>query len=98
MCKLQIAVYAICKNEEQVVHRWMDSMNEADMVIVGDTGSTDRTVEMLKSRGAIVQNITVNPWRFDVARNLSLNFVPENVDICVCTDLDEVLEPGWRKK
>jgi tetratricopeptide (TPR) repeat protein len=33
-----------------------------------------------------------------VARNISLDHVPDDADICVCTDLDEVLTPGWRKK
>jgi len=96
--KLKIAVYAICKNEEQFVDGWMDSMQEADMVIVSDTGSTDHTVEKLRARGAIVYDIKVDPWRFDVARNISLNFVPADVDVCVCTDLDEIMEPGWRDK
>lgn len=47
-------------------------------------------------RGAIVYVDTVNPWRFDVARNLSLDHVPDDADICVCTDLDERFDPGWR--
>lgn len=98
MNSLKIAVYAICKNEEHFVDRWMDSMQEADMIIVTDTGSTDSTVENLRNRGAIVYSVKVDPWRFDVARNVSLNFVPSDVDVCVCTDLDEVLEPGWRSK
>lgn len=98
MNKLRIAVYAICKNEEHFVDRWMDSMQEADMVVVADTGSNDGTVEKLKARGAIVNIVKVDPWRFDVARNISLNFVPGDIDVCVCTDLDEVLEPGWREK
>ncbi|PKM76814.1 MAG: glycosyl transferase family 2 [Firmicutes bacterium HGW-Firmicutes-15] len=98
MSNLKIAVYAICKNEEQFVDGWMDSMQEADMVIVTDTGSTDNTVAKLTARGATVNIIHVDPWRFDVARNISLNFVPGDVDVCVCTDLDEILEPGWRGK
>ncbi|MGG0284330.1 glycosyltransferase [Peribacillus butanolivorans] len=98
MKKLKIAVYAICKNEEQFIDKWMDSMQEADLVVVADTGSTDQTVEKLKSRGAHVYNIKVDPWRFDVARNISMNFVPEDVDVCVVTDLDEIFEPGWRDK
>lgn len=69
--KLKIAVYAICKNEEQFVDRWMDSMQEADLVIVTDTGSTDHTVARLTARGATVYIAHVIPWRFDVARNLS---------------------------
>jgi tetratricopeptide (TPR) repeat protein len=90
-------VYAICKNEEKFVSGWMDSMKEADLVVVTDTGSTDGTVEALRSRGAVVYEEEINPWRFDTARNLSLSHVPEDVDIAVCTDLDEVFHPGWRK-
>ncbi|MBW5446856.1 glycosyl transferase family 2 [Cohnella sp. CFH 77786] len=96
--KLKVAVYAISKNEEQFVDRWMDSMKEADLVVVTDTGSMDGTAAKLESRGAVVHRIHLNPWRFDVARNISLQFVPRDIDVCVCTDLDEVLEPGWRKK
>ena len=36
------------------------------------------------------------PWRFDTARNRSLELVPQEMDLCVCTDLDEVFHPGWR--
>lgn len=96
MGKYNICVYAICKNEEQFADRWMDSMSEADRIIVLDTGSTDNTVERLRARGAEVTVETISPWRFDVARNRSLELVPDDTDICVCTDLDEVLRPGWR--
>lgn len=94
--KYKICVYAICKDEEAFVERWMDSMQEADLVAVTDTGSRDGTAEHLRRRGAQVFAETVEPWRFDIARNLSLGHVPEDVDICVCTDLDEVFSPGWR--
>jgi len=94
--RYKICVYAICKNEEKFVDRWMDSMEEADLVVVTDTGSKDDTVQKLKERGADVYMDVVSPWRFDVARNISLSHVPDNVDICVCTDFDEVFLPGWR--
>lgn len=97
MGKYKICVYAICKNEEKFVDRWMDSMNEADIVVVTDTGSTDKTVEKLRERGAVVYVDIVDPWRFDTARNISLDHVPDDVDICVCTDLDEIFEKGWRQ-
>ncbi len=97
MNKYKICVYAICKNEEKFAERWMSSMNEADAVIVTDTGSTDSTVEKLKGAGAIVYEENVKPWRFDNARNISLSHVPDDTDIAVCTDLDEILRPGWRK-
>ena len=94
---MKICVYAIAKNEEQFVDRWMDSMREADWVCVLDTGSTDRTVEKLADRGAVVRQEAVSPWRFDAARNRSMELIPPDTDICVCTDLDEVFRPGWRK-
>ena len=28
--------------------------------------------------------------------NISLALVPDDADICVCTDIDEILSPGWR--
>ena len=95
--RYQVCVYASCKNEEQFVDRWMDSMSEADRVVVLDTGSTDTTVEKLRARGAEVTVEVISPWRFDTARNRSRELVPESTDICVCTDLDEVLRPGWRE-
>lgn len=94
----KICVYAICKNEQKFVKRWVDSMKEADEIYVLDTGSTDKTVKELKKYGVHVEKREIKPWRFDVARNESLKLVPEDCDICVCTDLDEVFEPGWRKK
>ncbi len=98
MRRFKVCVYAICKNECAFVDRWMDSMSEADEIIVTDTGSDDGTVEKLKERGATVYVDIVKPWRFDVARNISLNHVPLDADICVCTDLDEIFEKGWREK
>ena len=95
---MKIAVYAICKNEAQFVDRWMDSMSEADEIVVLDTGSSDNTVELLEARCAAVTVETISPWRFDTARNRSMELVSEDADICVCTDLDEVFHPGWRKQ
>ena len=98
MNKYKVGVYAISKNEEKFVDRWVDSMQEADEIYVLDTGSSDHTIEKLKKRGVHVVTKEIKPWRFDVARNASLDLVPEDIDICVCTDLDEVFEPGWREQ
>lgn len=98
MGKYKIGIYAICKNEEQFVDRWVDSMQEADVIVVCDTGSTDHTMDRLKSRGVLVYQIEVKPWRFDVPRNIAMDYLPEDVDICVSTDLDEIFEVGWRAK
>ena len=93
---MKVAVYAICKNEARFAARWMASMGEADGVYVLDTGSTDGTAERLRALGAVVAVEEIIPWRFDAGRNRSLALVPEDADICVCTDLDEVFRPGWR--
>ena len=98
MSKYKVCVYAICKNESKFIERWVNSMKEADAIYVLDTGSTDNSVELLKSLGVNVSVEEIKPWRFDVARNKSLDLVPLDTDICVCTDIDEVFEAGWREK
>lgn len=96
--KNRVAVYAICKNESQFVEKWMNSMMEADLVVVLDTGSTDNTLEELKkfeSEKVQIYSEKIDPWRFDIARNIALDKVPKEYNILVSTDLDEILEPGW---
>lgn len=92
----KICVYAICKNELQFVDRWVNSMSEADEIIVYDTGSTDGTYEKLKEFGVNVKQGVVDPWRFDDARNRSLEMAYEtDCNIFVCTDFDEYFLEGW---
>jgi len=95
---LKIAVYAISKNEEQFVKRFCDSAKDADLIIIGDTGSTDNTVALAKECGAVVPRIYITPWRFDKARETVLALIPPDIDICISLDLDEVLENGWREE
>ena len=94
---MKTIVYAICKNEAQFAERFMSSCSGADGVYVLDTGSTDGTPELLRALGAHVETAIIDPWRFDVARNASLAMLPEDADVCICLDLDEVLCPGWRE-
>lgn len=92
---MKICVYAICKNEEKFVERWFNSAKDADGIFVLDTGSTDNSVKKLKKLGVKVKTKEIIPWRFDDARNESLKMIPNDYDLCVCLDLDEVLLPGW---
>lgn len=91
----KVCIYAICKNEEKYVDAWVDSMREADAIVVLDTGSTDNTVEKLKARGVTVKTQIFDPWRFDTPRNVAMEMVPDDCNILMSTDLDEILEPGW---
>ena len=94
---MKIWIYAIAKNEEQFCKHFMRSCAGADGVAVLDTGSDDGTVPRLRELGAHVESKEIAPWRFDAARNESLKLVPEDVDVCICLDLDELLAPGWRE-
>ena len=107
MSENKICIYAICKNESQFVERWLTSAKNADYIVVLDTGSSDDTYEKLvkyaksneltPNSKMIVDQKIIDPWRFDTARNLSLDMaygIPD-ANIFFCIDLDEVLEPGW---
>ena len=95
---MRIAVYTIAKNEEQFVASWYESAKEADYLLIADTGSTDDTVAKARELGITVHSISVVPWRFDDARNASLHLLPADIDYCIALDMDEVLQPGWRKE
>ncbi len=93
---MKIAVYTIALNEKHFVERWYESAKEADYILIADTGSTDGTVELAKSLGINVIDISIKPWRFDDARNASLAAIPADIDYCIALDMDEVLVEGWR--
>lgn len=98
MARIKIAVYAISKNEIKHAQRWAEATKDADYRIVADTGSTDGTQEVLKELGVDVYQIHINPWRFDDARNAALALVPEDADVCLILDLDEVPQEGFFDK
>ena len=93
---MKIYIYAIAKNEEKFAKRFMDSVKDADKVIVCDTGSTDNTINILKENGAEVHEIQVSPFRFDLARNMAL-LQCQDADVVIALDLDEVMCEGWRE-
>lgn len=94
----KIAVYTIALNEEKHVKRWQESAKDADLLLIADTGSTDQTITLARFMGIKVHEIEVKPWRFDIARNASLALIPEEIDLCIQLDMDEVLPHGWRQK
>lgn len=95
---MKIAVYAIALNESKHVKRFVEACKGADLIVVSDTGSTDNTFELLQKYGVQAHKISVVPFRFDDARNASLALVPNDVDVCVSLDLDEVPEPDFFDK
>ena len=98
MNKLKVCVYTICKNESKFIERWLNSIKDADYICVLDTGSADDTVDKLKKSDAIWDVKKFDNFRFDIARNESLKLIPNDTDVCICMDIDEVLLPGWRNE
>lgn len=94
---MKIAIYAIAKNEEKHVLRFLSAASDADLILIADTGSTDNTVSIARDWGATVAHVDITPWRFDRARQAALELLPDDIDVCISVDLDEVMLPGWRK-
>lgn len=94
---MRVAVYAIALNEAAEVAGWDEATREADYRLVVDTGSTDDTRQLLTVAGVKVVPALVQPWRFDDARNMALNSLPADIDVCLSLDMDERVKPGWRQ-
>ena len=95
---MKVAAYAIALNEEKHAARWAETTKGADYRLVCDTGSTDRTVEILREHGVIVHEISVKPWRFDVARNTAQSLLPADIDVCLSLDMDELVDDDFFDK
>lgn len=96
---MKVCIYAICKNEERFVKRWLASAEEADEIYINDTGSTDKTIELLKNNPKVHLIQNQNPkevFRFDKAWNKILSYIPQNMDLLVRLDLDQSFTAGWR--
>lgn len=81
----------IVKNEEAMLKRTLpDLINNADEIIVVDTGSADNTIEYAKSCGA---KVYTSPWinDFSAARNESIKYA--SGDWVLWIDADEYIKP-----
>ena len=93
-----LSLCMITKNEENNLSRCLDCIKEfVDEIIIVDTGSTDKTVEIAKSYGAHIYHYDWNN-DFSKARNVSLQKATK--DWILVLDADEVLpyEEGLKLK
>ena len=76
--KIPISVAIITKNEEERLPDCLESVAFADDVVVVDTDSNDRTVEIARSYGA---RVFIEPWQgFSHQKQFAVNeqgFWPE---------------------
>jgi glycosyltransferase involved in cell wall biosynthesis/tetratricopeptide (TPR) repeat protein len=89
--KPRLSVCMIVKNEEKFLAQCLESVRGlADQIVVVDTGSTDRTVEIAKEHGAEVHSFQ---WcdDFSAARNAALEHA--RGDWVLILDADEELPP-----
>ena len=99
--QLKIAVYGICKDEFVNVDKYVKCFSKADYLCLLDTGSTDGTWEYLQEAQKIYPNLIIDqqiitPWRYDTARNKSLELVPKDTTLYFMVDLDEIIkEDNW---
>jgi GT2 family glycosyltransferase/Tfp pilus assembly protein PilF len=92
---LRLSVCLITKNEENFLGQCLASVRAlASQIIVVDTGSTDRTVEIAREHGAEIRQFA---WcdDFSAARNEALKHATG--DWILCLDADEELLPEHRQ-
>jgi glycosyltransferase involved in cell wall biosynthesis len=87
---ITISLCMIVKNEEDILGRCLEGFKDiVDEMIVVDTGSTDKTIEVAKSYGAKVYEFEwIND--FSAARNYS--FSKATCDFIYSADADEVID------
>jgi len=88
---LKLSLCMIVKDEEEMLPRCLAAVAPAvDEIVIVDTGSTDRTIEIARSYGA---EVIERPWTgsFSDARNTS--FDAATGDWIIYLDADEVLVP-----
>ena len=93
---MKISACVITKNEEKNIQRWIDNLKGiVDEMIVVDTGSKDRTVELAKAGGASVYHFE---WKndFSAAKNYALG--KARGDWIIFLDADEYFSEPTRKK
>jgi glycosyltransferase involved in cell wall biosynthesis len=94
---MKVAAAIIAKNEEKNLPRLLDSLKgKFDEIVLVDTGSEDRTVDIAKSYGC---KVVVHNWNgFADARNRAIEEVSKDIDWIWHFDADFELEDEEYRK
>ena len=84
-----ISLCMIVKNEERVLGRCLESVQEiADEIIIVDTGSEDRTKEIAEKYHA---RVFEQEWQDDFSRARNYSFSQAEMDYCMWLDADDII-------
>ena len=89
---MKVTLYAIAKNEEKNIEKFLKNAKKFSDVVVVDTGSTDNTVQLLKDAGIKVYEHpqTREEFDFSVARHQALSYV--KTDWAFALDFNENID------
>lgn len=91
-----ISLCIIVKNEEKYIARCLDSVaGLVEEIIIVDTGSTDRTVEIVS---AYTPKVYSYPWKDDFSDARNHSFSKASMDYCMWMDADDILEETEKEK
>lgn len=91
-----ISLCMIVKNEEMHLVRCLDSVADlVEEIIIVDTGSTDRTVEIASH---YTEKIYAYSWKDDFADARNESFSKASMDYCMWMDADDILEDTQKEK
>lgn len=85
----KISLCMITKDEEDFLSQCLDSVKSlVDEIVIVDTGSTDKTVDIAKSYGAKVHH---HPWENDYSKHRNQSISYATGDWILMMDADEVI-------
>lgn len=89
---MNVTLYAIAKNEEKTLEKFIEISKKFSYTVVVDTGSTDKTVELLKEAGIEVyeHSQTKEEFDFSKARNQALSYI--KTDWAFSLDFNEKID------
>ena len=91
-----ISLCMIVKNEEMHIARCLDSVaGLVDEIVIVDTGSTDRTVEIVSN---YTSNVFSYEWKDDFSDARNESFSKASMEYCMWMDADDVLEETEKEK
>jgi glycosyltransferase involved in cell wall biosynthesis len=86
--KPTLGVHLIVRNEEVLLPHCLESVSGADEIVIVDTGSTDRSIAIARSHGALVIE---QEWTRDFSEARNAGLLQATTDWILTLDADEIL-------